>query len=112
MNLGTPDLHVLLGELEWSAFNELNDVSDYIYKSPRLLTHEKDLEMRKLAAYFPEGGITADIRNHYESIKLNVTFPRLIAMGNLFLVLSVFENYVLTCLGFCRNRTRLCLSPR
>jgi hypothetical protein len=104
VNLRNPDLHVLLGELEWSAFSELNDVSDYIYKSPKLLTHEKDLERRKLAAYFPQGGITADIRNHYESVKLNETFPRLIAMGNLFLVLSVFENYVFNLLRILQDQ--------
>ncbi len=94
MKLRSPHLHLLLGELEWNAFNELNDISDYVYKSPRLLTHEKDLERRKLAAYFPQGGISAGIRSHYESVKLNETFPQFIAMGNLFLVLSVFESYV------------------
>jgi hypothetical protein len=95
MNLRNPDLYVALGELEWKAFNELNDVSDYIYKSPRLLRHEATLEQYKLDTYFPDGGETADIRWHHESKKLNETFPRLIAVGNLFAVLSIFENYVL-----------------
>ncbi len=94
MNLLSSQLHLLLGELEWKAVTDFDDVSDYVYKSPRLLTHEKNLERRKLAVYFPEVGIDAEIRSHYESVKLNETFPRLIAMGNLFLVLSVFENYV------------------
>ena len=95
MNLQNPDLYVALGELEWKAVHELNDVSDYIYKSPRLLKHERTLEQQKLDAYFPDGGINADIRWRYESKKLNETFPRLIAVGNLFAVLSIFENYVL-----------------
>lgn len=111
MNLRVTYLHVLLGELEWSAFSELSDVSDYIWKSPRLLTHEKDLEMRKLKAYYPEGGISADIRNHYESIKLNETFPRLIAVGNLFLVLSVFENYVFNLLRILQEQKPIVPRP-
>jgi len=84
-----------LGQLEWKAFNELNDVSDYIWKSPRFLEYEKTAEQRKMQIYFPEGGRIAEIRRHYESTKLNETFPRLIAVANLFVALSVFENYVL-----------------
>ncbi|MEG9433741.1 hypothetical protein [Terriglobus sp. ADX1] len=98
MSLLKLNLYFLLGELEWNAFRELNDVADYVYKSPRLLEHEKDLERWKLATYFPEGGPTADLREHLESVKLNQTFPRLIATANLFLSLSVFENHVFSLL--------------
>jgi len=106
MNLRNPHLHVLLGALECRAFDELNDVADYIWKSPRLLTHEKNFEQEKMAAYFPNGGEAADDRRHHESTKLNATFPRLIALGNLFAVLSVFENYVLLLLQILREHDK------
>jgi hypothetical protein len=88
-------LQTLLGELEWKAFNDLNDVSDYIWKSPGFLAYEQAAERRKMAAYFPNGGETAEIRQQVESVKLMETFPRLIAVANLFVALSVFENHVL-----------------
>jgi hypothetical protein len=56
------------------------------------LTHEKALEQRKLQTCFPHGRTTAKIREHYESVKVVETFPRLIAVGNSFSVLSVFDN--------------------
>jgi len=105
MRLRNPELNALLGKLEWQAFHELNDISDYIWKSPRLLTHEKTLEQQKLETYFPDGGRTAEIRRHYESVKLNETFPRLIAVGNLFSTLSVFENYVLLLLNLLQEHS-------
>jgi hypothetical protein len=74
VNLRASDLYVSLGALEWRAFDELNEISDYIYKSPRLLDHEKALERDKMAMYFPNGGKTADMRFYYESVKLNETF--------------------------------------
>jgi hypothetical protein len=99
-------LHVLLGELEWNAFRDLNDIQDFIWKSPRLLAHETALEREKLATYFPDGGLNADIRWQNESKKLNETFPRLIAVGNLFSALSVFENYVLLLLKILQENVK------
>lgn len=95
MSLRDLDLYMLLGELEWKAYKEFSDVADYIWKSPSFLKHEKALEQHKLATYFPDGGITAELRERTESTKLNETFPRLIAAGNLFSAMSLFENYVL-----------------
>ena len=88
-------LQAALGELEWKAFNELNDVSDYIWKSPGFLKHERSAEERKMAVYFPNGGETAELLQQLESMKLDETFPRLIAVANLFVALSVFESHVL-----------------
>jgi len=85
----------LLGELEWTASHELNDVSDCMWKSPKMFSHDRALEQYKLAVYFPNSGVAANLRRRYEFKRLNETFPRLIAGGNLFWALSVFENYVL-----------------
>jgi len=78
-----------------SMQNEFNNVSDYIWKSPRLIKHETELEIKKLDWYFPYDPESAKLRWDFQLNKLNRVFPYLIATGNLFCVLSLFEKYLL-----------------
>jgi hypothetical protein len=84
-----------LAELGWRALHEFDDVADYIWKSPRLIDHEDKLERRKLEIHFPGRPDMAKLRWDHESRKLTSVFPYLIAVGNLYTVLSLFENYLL-----------------
>jgi hypothetical protein len=85
----------ILETLSKGAYREFNDVSDYIWKSPNLIHHETKVEVEKLKEYFPNNFEGAKIRWRFESQKLNNVFPYLIAVGNLFNVLSLFESYLL-----------------
>lgn len=82
--------------LKESVYQEFSDVIDYIWKSPRLIEHETKIEKEKLLNYFPNDNEHADRRWKSESNKLNGIFPDLIAVGNLFNALSLFESYLLT----------------
>ena len=77
------------------AYLEFTDVADYIWKSPRLIEHETKIETRKLKDYFPNNEEHAKLRWHFESNKLNSVFPYLIAVGNTFSIMSLFESYLL-----------------
>ncbi|MFZ3091064.1 MAG: hypothetical protein WA240_10650 [Nitrospirota bacterium] len=77
------------------AYREFTDVADYIWKSPRLIEHETKLEVQKLKNYFPNSEEHAKLRWHFESNKLNSVFPYLIAVGNTFSIMSLFESYLL-----------------
>ncbi|MFY9698863.1 MAG: hypothetical protein WAK34_11210 [Rhodoplanes sp.] len=90
------------------AYNEFSDVLDFIWKSPRLIDHEYKLETKKLEAYFPLTGNPEQdssalkyrqMRWALEGNKLESTFPYLIALGNLFASVSLFETY---CLMLCK----------
>jgi hypothetical protein len=84
-----------LAELANHAHHEFVDVSDYVWKSHRLIDHEKELELSKLDAYFPNQPDYQKSRWELESNKFENTFPYLISVGNLFSVLSLFESYLL-----------------
>jgi hypothetical protein len=88
--------------LAWNAYSEFEDVADYIWKAPRLIEHEFKLEVPKLAAYFPLTGNPEHdanskklrrVRWHLEGKKLNQVFPYLIATGNLFSSVALFETW-------------------
>jgi len=70
-------------------------MADFIWKSPRLIEHETKLEQKKLRVYFPGRPDMAEFRWRLESRKLTSVFPYLIAVGNLFTVISSFEVYLL-----------------
>lgn len=83
---------------------------DYIWKSPRFVEYEAELEERKLEEYFPEEEAKSDprialsrsFRRHFENEQIG-RFPRYIATSNLFLATSVFEHYLYAvCRGFER----------
>ena len=78
------------------AYREFCEATDFIWKSPNLIKHETAVELKKLKAYFPDNPEAQKERWDYQSTKLNNTFPYMIAIGNLFTVLSLFESYLLS----------------
>ena len=82
-------------ELSTRIFLEFNDVADYFWKSPRLLEHETNVEAQKIQEYFSDDPRRANLRWHMEYGKIRTVFPYLIALGNMFSVMSVFESYLL-----------------
>src|SRR4051812_21705667 len=49
-------LETKLEQTAKGAYEELGDIADYVWKSPRLIAAEKKKEIEKLAAYFPFSG--------------------------------------------------------
>ena len=88
-------LRARIEQLSNRAWREFGNVSDFIWKAPRLIEHERKLELKKLDAYFPNHPEFKERRWKTESHKLDHTFPYLIAVGNLFTALSLFEAYLL-----------------
>ncbi len=91
-------------QLASHAMREFSDVADYFWKSMRFVENEMRSEVSKLEAYFPFCGdqerdrLAAKLRKmrwSLEQRKLNSVFPYLIANGNLFTCVSLFETYVL-----------------
>lgn len=95
-NLGLSDQ---LQSLDVRAKREFVDVSDFIWKAPRLIDHERKLELSKLDYCFPNHPELKERRWKMESHKLDHTFPYLIAVGNLFTAVSLFESYLLLLAG-------------
>ncbi|MFT9025340.1 hypothetical protein [Acetobacter indonesiensis] len=93
-------------------------LSDYIWKSPRLIEVETKIEIEKLDIYFPpsedadESAFTMMLRQmrwKSEENKLKNVFPNVMAISNLYLILSYFE---FCCFRLCleiesRGGTRL-----
>ncbi len=75
--------------------HEFDSAADYVWKAPRLIEHETELERKKLEVYFPDRPDLAEFRWRHEAKKLNATFPYMIAVGNLFSVASLYETYLL-----------------
>jgi hypothetical protein len=100
------------GQLATAAYLEFGDIGDFIWKAPRFIDAERKLEIGKLDAYFPIVG-DADkdtfanklrtMRWADESHKLENVFPFMIASGNLFASVSVFETY---CHRLCKEIER------
>lgn len=87
-------------EILWfRAYFEFERVSDYIWKSPSLVEHERELELRKLRLYFGNNKELREDRWKREAVKLEQAFPHLIATGNLFNVISTLETYLLLLSG-------------
>ena len=91
---------------------DFNALLDYIWKSPRFVRYESELEEKKLEGYFPEEEAKSDphveflrnARKYFEDKQLQ-RFPRYIAASNLFLATSLFEHYLY---AICRGFERLC----
>lgn len=94
-----------LQQLSAGAQSEFTDVSDFIWKAPRLIHHERELELSKLDDYFQNYPELRERRWKMESRKLDLTFPYLIAVGNLFSTLSLFESYLLLLVGELQKYT-------
>lgn len=101
-----PTLEVMeIERLRDQAFLEFDDVADFIWKAPRLIESERRLEAVKLDAYFPDDGGHRQHRKEMEQRKLDATFPYMIASGNLYALLSLFETYLLLLCGEIQNLT-------
>jgi hypothetical protein len=94
--LGEADrLQKWLKHLSASAQLEFEDVADFLWKVPRFIEHERQLELTKLDDYFPDNPELRERRWMFEFSKLNHTFQYLVATGNLFCAVSLFETYLL-----------------
>jgi hypothetical protein len=92
-------------QLAARASEEFESLSDFIWKAPRLVETEKELDLAKLEQYFPNDPESRELRWKYESHKLDHVFPYLIAVGNLFALLSLFESYMLALCSELQSRT-------
>ena len=90
------ELTLQLAQLASRAGQEFDDLGDFIYKAPRLVESERETELAKLELYFPDDAKHRELRWAHESHKLDHVFPYLIAVGNLFALLSLFESYLLS----------------
>ena len=77
------------------ASREFSDTLDFVWKSPRFLRDERGREMRKAIKYFPGDIRMSLLRWRHHKHRLNNVFPYLVATGNLFCVMSLFEVYML-----------------
>ncbi len=92
-----------LAKLARQSFFEFNDIADYVWKTPRLIDQETKIEKSKLKIYFPDRPALANSRWKHESHKLGKVFPYLMAVGNLFAVMSAFEIYLLLLHGTIKS---------
>lgn len=95
MNNESLSLSEHLNQLISQASDEFDDILDYIWKSPGLIKHETEIELKKLPLYYPNDPKSATLRWQSEFKKLTGVFPHFIAVGNLFSVVSLFEFYLL-----------------
>jgi len=96
--------HPTFKDLGQRVFAEFGDLHDYLWKSPKFIEAERELELEKRQAYFPLNGdpehdVQAlrlrSLRQHLENEKLQSVFPAKVAASNLFILLSVYEFYCL-----------------
>jgi hypothetical protein len=108
-----------LRELAFGADQEFADIADYIWKAPKFIESEIKIELKKLDAYFPLTGASENddtvnllrrMRWQHESRKLGTIFPYVMANGNLFTALSVFESYCLMLCKVLEKRSSILLS--
>lgn len=90
-------------KLAWQISSEMEDIADYIWKSPRLLEHETRIELEKVVDMAAAGSRVAGWRWSIERKKLTETFPHLIAVANLYMAVSACESHVLRILRLLRN---------
>lgn len=92
-----------------NAYEAFNSLSDYIWKSPRLIESEEKLELAKLKDYFPDSidpientrsMMLRRMRWRKEEHNLKTVFPDVMAVSNLFSVLSYLEFY---CFQLCKE---------
>ena len=104
-----PEGEIQLRGLAARAYREFNDAADFVWKTPEFIEEQTRLELQKLRDYFPMTGDKdedarrlemRDYRWTHEERKLKRTFPYLLASGNLFTAISLFETY---CLMLCKE---------
>ena len=95
MSKGKPSLSNELKQLGNQAYFEFCNVADYVWKNPRFIENEINIEKEKLGLYFSDNKKMAKLRWQRESRNLTRVFPYLMAVGNLFSAASLFESYIL-----------------
>lgn len=106
-----PFLDEQLDRLARQSHCEFNDVGDYVWKSPKLIRHETDLELGKLKRFPSNKRYLASLRWRGEAKKLEVLFPSLISVGNLFNAASLFERYLLLLASLLQDRSGKRIEP-
>jgi hypothetical protein len=97
-------------QLRGVATWEFTNAADFVWKTPTFVELQKEIELQKSHEYFPNDERMRALRWRIESRKLKHVFPSLIASGNLFNILSLFEVYLLQ-LAFALEKfsqVRLC----
>jgi hypothetical protein len=111
---GDHELEEVFRDLARNALIEFSDVADYIWKTPNFIEHERAVEEEKLRDYYPLTGdlekdnLARKLRTQrwaHESRKLFGLFPSLMASGNLFLSLAMFESYCLRIVKLIEERS-------
>jgi len=88
-----------------------SDITDFFWKSPSLIETQEKIELEKLRDYYsPEASVTRDLRWQGESRKLYHVFPFLLATGNLFTIVSLFEVHLLYLAKLVENHHTAMLS--
>lgn len=77
------------------ARDDFEAAGDFIWKIPTFVEQQRELELVKLFAYFPDDEESRQIRWLHESSKLDSSFPFFIATGHLFSLISLLESYLL-----------------
>lgn len=80
--------------------SQLDDMSDFIWKSPSIIKSELKIEAAKINAYFPLG--SSENSDRLRAMRLSLSrqrieevYPYMQATGNFFAVLSAFEAFLL-----------------
>lgn len=81
--------------LALAAYHEYDDILDFVWKTPSFVESQEAIELKKLRDYYSDTDWIRDVRWALESRKLYEVFPKLMAHGNLFMVVSAFEVHVL-----------------
>ncbi|WP_176467102.1 hypothetical protein [Vibrio metoecus] len=74
---------------------EFNELLDFLYKSPRFIKSEKELEDKKLESYFGDNIELKALRWAIHDRRLNKFYPEFLSQSNLFVTSSIFESYIL-----------------
>jgi len=82
----------------------LDAAADYIWKAPKFLEMQERIELEKLEDY-ADYPAARDWRWEFESHRLYAVFPTLMATSNVFVVISLFEFYLLRLVMICRETT-------
>ena len=83
-----------------SVRSQLDDMSDFIWKSPSFIESEREVEAAKINSYFPAG--ESEISDTLRAARLSSSeqriegvYPYIQATGNFFAVVSAFEAFLL-----------------
>ncbi|MEJ6402557.1 hypothetical protein [Yoonia sp. 2307UL14-13] len=86
---------------------EFNQLGDLIWKLPSFLTFQRDIERKKLDAYFPEWMPGSDkmraLRATFEGSKLDLEFPRFLNQTGVLLSIALYEaRFIQSVNSICR----------